>query len=314
MQLLQGKIWKDVTTQIDTADRPAIIAAIAYVTSFDHLQFADGDTLLCDASEDSIKARRTSAATLKRLHKAGVSLFSIPNLHAKMLVCGEQTVIGSANLSNNSAFRLEDCAVLSKDAKLAGMARDYLIRLRVRRAPLTTADLKRLVQIPLDPPTRGQRKTRQSEPLARVWLVRTTREDKAQNRPTEREEIDKAKTRLGKDASWIRFTGNGRFRTMAQPGDWVIEASGDSEQMGRLTVYEPARIDERLDAERWTRFFFSKRRDEWKSLSQLRKMMDSVATKTETRWFNFALTDEALQQLPDDWSVKRAILKNASGI
>ena len=77
-------------------------AAIAYVSKGTPLKFGNGDILICDASESSIKSGNTDAGILLNFKKNGAQIFSCENLHAKIVVCGKYAVIGSSNLSKSS--------------------------------------------------------------------------------------------------------------------------------------------------------------------------------------------------------------------
>jgi phosphatidylserine/phosphatidylglycerophosphate/cardiolipin synthase-like enzyme len=97
-------------------------AAIAYVSKGAPLLFEDRDTLVCDASDGAIKAGQTDARTLGRFLKAGATLFSFRNLHAKLLVSGNVTVIGSANLSSSAQEHLVEALLVTDRSQVRSQA------------------------------------------------------------------------------------------------------------------------------------------------------------------------------------------------
>ena len=114
-QFLTGDIWKGVNKLF--AKRQKKIACIAYVTS-DKLKLTKGDILICDASNFAIKFGMTSIAkTLDTYFKNGVELYSKENLHSKLLLTDKFLVIGSANLSKNSAEILTESSVVTQSKK-----------------------------------------------------------------------------------------------------------------------------------------------------------------------------------------------------
>src|SRR5881394_1776589 len=111
-KLLTGDIWKKVN-EIVAIDQNKIVA-IAYVTSV-NLQLKKGDVLICNASESAIKNGETSAKTLEDYLNKGVEIYTHSTLHCKIFLSNDYLVLGSANLSNNSAERLVESAVITKD-------------------------------------------------------------------------------------------------------------------------------------------------------------------------------------------------------
>lgn len=78
-------------------------AAVAYVTSEEHIRFTDGDALVVDASDDAIAEGKTSASVLEAAFARGAKIYSLANLHAKIFVFDGVASVGSANISKYSA-------------------------------------------------------------------------------------------------------------------------------------------------------------------------------------------------------------------
>lgn len=99
------------------------LAAVAYVTSDEQVEFGKGDTLICDATDAAIKSGQTSSAVLRRAPDRGARLFSSPGLHAKVFLLGCVAVVGSANLSLTSVTGLDDAALVTDDVRATSGAR-----------------------------------------------------------------------------------------------------------------------------------------------------------------------------------------------
>lgn len=123
-------------------------AAIAYYSQ-DLLLLEKGDTLVCDASFDSISSGKSSGKLLLKLHKKGVKIYSQPALHAKVACIGSSVLVGSANASLNSEKSLVEAAVLSQDSGLYAQVLSFVTQLAKPEALLTTAQLKVLAEIPV---------------------------------------------------------------------------------------------------------------------------------------------------------------------
>ena len=94
----------------------------AYVHDTSHLLLGRGDVLVCDASQAAIAGGQTSAAALKLLAKKKVLLYSLPGLHAKVVVADDIAFVGSGNASRNSigAYLIEAGLRSSSPTTLAG--------------------------------------------------------------------------------------------------------------------------------------------------------------------------------------------------
>ncbi len=131
-----------------------ITAAIAYVGSeaARQMTLAKGSTIIVDASERSVRAGSTDPAALLEWAKAGVMVYSLENLHAKMILAsrpddehGSFLAVGSANVSAASANRLYEAIVLTDSGDALDEALHTLMHWKIRcGAPLTVTQLKNL--------------------------------------------------------------------------------------------------------------------------------------------------------------------------
>jgi phosphatidylserine/phosphatidylglycerophosphate/cardiolipin synthase-like enzyme len=116
-QVLTDQIWREVAKR----SRAKMIrkAAIAYVTT-DDIGMRAGDVLITDASERAIRSGQTDAKLLRRLHKAGVVIYSREGLHSKVALFGKHAIVGSANMSGSGL--IEASVITDNPVIAAGVA------------------------------------------------------------------------------------------------------------------------------------------------------------------------------------------------
>ena len=123
-------------------------AAVAYVTR-NHALFAQGDLLICDASDRAIVSRATSRELLQELVENGVSVFSFEHLHSKMIVFDHARLfVGSANFSQFAEHRIES-GIVTSDAKTVSDAEKFIFQLTDVGIPVDANFLKRIFQLKL---------------------------------------------------------------------------------------------------------------------------------------------------------------------
>ena len=124
-------IWKTIDTTMSGIKNKKY-AAIAYIAEDGDTflnTFKSGDLILCNASKGALKSGATSPIALKKLLDRGVSLFSRPDLHAKVVVAKSTVVLGSMNASWNSANYLKEAAVKIDDPKIAEYYKAWIKKL-----------------------------------------------------------------------------------------------------------------------------------------------------------------------------------------
>lgn len=132
-------------TQLGVASQRKL-AAFAYVTR-DWISMGEDDLLICDASDASIAAGRTSRDLIGRLVSNGVHVYSNELLHAKLAVFDHgQAFIGSANLSQFAAQRVE-CGILTSDRSLVEEAVRFIYRLQQESILVDEEFLERIADI-----------------------------------------------------------------------------------------------------------------------------------------------------------------------
>ncbi|MGW0024728.1 phospholipase D family protein [Rhodococcus sp. NPDC003383] len=122
VRLIAGqRVWDELTPLLGRRSC-TILAAVAYVGSHagDLIKLERGSSIIVDASVSTVRAGSTDPLVLAKWIEAGVRVYSLEGLHAKMILAestGEShpafLLVGSANLSRSSATRLTESVVLT---------------------------------------------------------------------------------------------------------------------------------------------------------------------------------------------------------
>ncbi|WP_137723545.1 phospholipase D family protein [Prescottella subtropica] len=152
-RILAGRnIWDELTPLL-APHAATITAAVAYIGSnaAELLPLRRGSTIIVDADITTVRAGATDPNVLLTWARSGVKVYSLKNLHAKLILAEAVdtehdafTVAGSANLSASSATRLYESVVLA-DGECLDEAREALIEWKRKATMLTPAALEQLV-------------------------------------------------------------------------------------------------------------------------------------------------------------------------
>lgn len=126
-------------------------AAVAYVTTDEHIQFGEGDLLVVDASDSAVAGGQTDALVIERAFERGARLFSVAGLHAKVIMFDGIVSIGSANLSLRSRESLVEASWVSDDVESAEQAEAFLQDVLARALPIDLAFVERIKRIEVQP-------------------------------------------------------------------------------------------------------------------------------------------------------------------
>ncbi|AFA72161.1 hypothetical protein GPOL_c10990 [Gordonia polyisoprenivorans VH2] len=153
-RLLTGSVWTQLTPLI-AARQHSVTAAVASVGADAHtlLPLRSGSSIIVDASVRAVEQKSTDPHALLAWLKADVRVYSLPHLHAKMLLC-EPTddsdafvAVGSANVSDRSQALLQEAVVLTDSPDTVDEARSCLADWKQRATPLTIARVRELCDI-----------------------------------------------------------------------------------------------------------------------------------------------------------------------
>ncbi len=172
--LNREQLWRRIPTLARTTPKAVVVVAFCGVDAPRLLPLRSGSTLIVDASAATVKAGATSPSALARFLKKRVRVYSVDHLHAKIFLFGRRVLIGSSNISTNSARLLEEAALETTDAAAVRDAKAYVRALD--KNPLGPEEIRALGQIYQKPRfhftgAKPQRKK------AGVWLVPLRIED-----------------------------------------------------------------------------------------------------------------------------------------
>lgn len=246
-QLLTGNIWAQVNALLDDSQQK--IVCVAYVTA-ENLSLTHDDVLICDASDFSIKQGNTKAETLNGYFQKGVKIYNNRNLHSKLLLTSSFLVVGSSNLSHNSAVNLIESAILSYSKILISQAKAFCHNLIKESKLLTEEEIEDLLKIEVI--KRPQKKfstsvTKNIHFGNSCWVLPT--EDLSErlinaDRPSvekSKKKIAKKKNILEDSIGYIRLTGSTKFIKTAKEGDQIIQ-NWRNKKRSRRIIFQPVTI------------------------------------------------------------------------
>lgn len=116
-KLVTDDIWFTLSSAVQASSKPCYVA-VAYFGrgAAKFLPLPEGSRIVVDASDRAVRSGLTCPDELLRLHRKGVKIYSMENLHAKVFVVGRTAFVGSSNVSTRSANTLIE-AVLKTTEK-----------------------------------------------------------------------------------------------------------------------------------------------------------------------------------------------------
>lgn len=169
-------LWEEIRTL--ARQSRSLLAAVAFVgRNPDKLfRWPRGASLIADLSEARVREGTSSARGALKLVRRVVSVYSYPDLHAKVLVFDRRAVVGSMNLSGESQDRLEEAAVVLSGHEEVASVQRYVRSLLNGADNLSEEVLRELAR--KEPrravarPARPRRREAAALP-DRVWLLPT---------------------------------------------------------------------------------------------------------------------------------------------
>jgi hypothetical protein len=169
-QVLTDKVWRDVAKRARSA--PIRKVAIAYVTT-DDIGLRAGDVLVTDASSRAIRSGQTDAKLLRKLHGAGVVIYSREGLHSKVALFGKHAIVGSANMSRSDL--IEASVITASPVIVSGVAA-FIKKLSTARTRLNAREIGKLCAIEVVRTGRFTGRQRTPNPVRRLgnatWITR----------------------------------------------------------------------------------------------------------------------------------------------
>jgi hypothetical protein len=263
-KVLSNNLWKTVRARARKARSRK--AAIAYVTQ-DLLGFRKGDTLVVDASTNSVASGETDAKLLRTLNKRGVSLYDCERLHAKVILLDDLAIISSGNMSNSSANGLVEAGVITDhNSTVAGVAsfiEQLLPQSNNRKSKRVTELCKiKVVRRGGWPQGTSAKQKPKIKPLGnRTWLVgvrELVKEPTIEEKKLISIGVKTVRNLTGnpeQDTEWLKWFGKGRLRNECREGDSVIRIWRSNKAKQPASVFRSTPILLKQTTPKWTRFY-----------------------------------------------------------
>jgi hypothetical protein len=241
--LNRAQLWKRIPMLARKTPKAVVAVAFCGADSPKLLPLKRGSKLIVDASEATVKAGATCPAALIKHLRQGVEIYSVDYLHAKVFLFGRRVLIGSSNVSTNSARLLKEAALESDDAKVVRNAKEFIHDLD--KTPLGPAELAKLSRIYQKPRFHFTGAKSLKREKLRTWLVPLVDEDWEQE--------DYRQADLGRPKARNRMTSrlqdfdlhefqseSGHFLKKVKKGDRAIQVVKISKS--RTEVYRDAPV------------------------------------------------------------------------
>jgi hypothetical protein len=151
-------VWNAIEERIGS--KTTIEAAIAYLTNADALKLKEGDILICNLSRRALATGSSNPHVAHRLAGDKVTIYSHPDLHAKVIVADQYLFVGSMNASNNSKDTLDEGAIETTESDARRRARSWIRGTIQKRNlhPMSQDDIKKLFRYYRKPKGGGGRR------------------------------------------------------------------------------------------------------------------------------------------------------------
>lgn len=146
-ELIVSGVWPAVKSAAATAGpRHAAIAFIGVDAPDLLYRFGSRDILVVNAGDDSLRAHATNPTALRAFVTKGVSVWSVTNLHAKVIATGGRAVVGSANASHSSELSQEAVMISTQKSTISGIV-DFVSALVEVATPVDSDFIERAQEV-----------------------------------------------------------------------------------------------------------------------------------------------------------------------
>ncbi len=126
IKFLSDDIWPIIKSLSGKSRKTKVAVAYFGAGAATQLALKKGDTLLVAMTLSNVKAGQVNPFEIEKLYNKGVHIFNLPNLHSKIYLFDKSVIIGSANVSSNSADTLIESGLLTDDIKTVSQADSFI--------------------------------------------------------------------------------------------------------------------------------------------------------------------------------------------
>jgi hypothetical protein len=270
-----GDVWKEIG-KLTGKPRLAAIAYLGDNAPYLLGEFGPNDVVVCDASDGSVKSGSTSRKALNDLVDRGVHVYSLRNLHAKIVCIGKTAVVGSMNASASSTS-MHEAAVLLKSDQDVRHARLLIKRFVAQSTEVDAQFLRRLGKmkvnnrniphVPIGVGSRG------SEYIT-IGAVQSAKHPKYVKEAADKTFAAHKKFAGFRIKTCVAERGERRSLNIGELVVWVYSDKGDNPRLeiGRIIDYEKIR-------DRWIYFDLTPTKVSSVNLNQLKKILATMQFK-----------------------------------
>lgn len=270
-----GDVWKEIG-KLNGKPRLAAVAYLGDNAPYLLGEFGPNDIVVCDASDGSIKSGSTSRKALNDLVQRGVNVYSLRDLHAKVICIGQTAVVGSMNASASSTS-MHEAAVILKSDKDVRASRQLIKRYVAQSTQVDAQFLRRLGKMKVNhkgfSPTGTRGSSSESEYIT-IGAVHSAEHPKYVKEAAKKTVSTHGKLAGFKIKNCVAGRGERRNLNIGELVIWVYLDGGDNPRLeiGRIIDYEKIR-------DRWIYFDLTPTRASSVYLNQLKKCLATIQFK-----------------------------------
>lgn len=231
IEFLSDNLWETLTKLSKKSKRTKVAVAYFGTRASQQLILKKGDVLLVAMDLNNVKAGQVNPHEIQILYDKGVSIFNLSNLHAKIYLFDETTVISSANVSSYSANHLIEAAIVTNDKTIRKNAEKFITENCIEKIVQDYIDLCKENYKPpknfISKRKSGAKKAYKGQ-LSRLWIISTKPIDFSDNDYEVLEKEDdlfdkKIANKRTYELSEIKYPIKHKFINTVKEGDILIE-------------------------------------------------------------------------------------------
>lgn len=233
IRLLSNDIWTIINKLSQKSKRTKIAVAYFGTGATKQLKLKTGDTLVVAMGLNNVKSGQVNPFEIEILLDKGVKLFNLSNLHSKIYLFDDKVIVGSANVSTNSANTLIETGILTDDKQIVKEANKFITDNCVEKIE---RDYIEICKKNYNPPkffgTSIKRKMSKKQTfrgeLSRLWVISTTptpwKESDYETTDKDRQKFEKKiKNKRTFEVDEIKYNSSNSFINKVKEGDILIE-------------------------------------------------------------------------------------------
>jgi len=191
------------------------------------LRLKPDDVLVVSLTEKNSRNGSVCPAEIERLQKKGVKVYTTPDLHAKVMLCGRKAVVSSANLSQTSFDHLDEAGVLTTDTNVIKKVRIWFDQQMTREVGPEWLDICAKIYKPpkggmAQTDKRTRRHTRTGVWLLGIQFIESPEDEQAVAQQGAIEAKGELSDSRKSKVFPVRWPGKSRFLSLIRKGDTII--------------------------------------------------------------------------------------------